>query len=107
MPNRRFFVVPRAGWLVLVAAIALCNGSRAQRSEAYGAMYDGTWRAWGAGNDQLDAELELRGGAGTWRLFANKGRTSRTEPCIDRSVPVEVQTSSPERLVLLVRGSVA
>lgn len=90
--------------LVTLAAAVFVVTALAQ--DAASAFYDGTWAMTGTSAEgrPINAELVLKGDAGTWRLFAAGGRAQKGNPCLMKDFPVDVRKSTVDELTFHVDG---
>ncbi len=70
-------------------------------------LYDGKWTAtYKAQNGKsYNAELVLKGTAGTWKWLLNRGAQAGRATCINHDFPVTVQNSSPSELTFNIEAS--
>ena len=91
---------------VMLLAGAFAATATASAQDAAVASYDGTWAMSGTSNEgrTINAELVLKGDAGTWRLFARGGTATKNNPCLMKNFPVTVQKSTADELTIHVDG---
>jgi hypothetical protein len=70
-------------------------------------LYDGKWTATYKAQDGTshNAELVLKGTAGTWKWVFNKVARAGRAVCVNREFPVTVQNSSPSELTFNIEAS--
>ena len=92
--------------MLAVMLLAGACASAASAQEALVTSYDGTWAVSGTTFEgrTLNAELVLKGGAGTWRLYARGATAAKNNPCLLKSFPVSVQKSTADELRIHVDG---
>lgn len=90
-----------------VVLLACVFAATASAQDAAVTSYDGTWAISGTSPEgrTINAELVLKGDAGTWRIFARNANAMKNNPCLMKNFPVAVQKSTADELTLRVDGS--